>query len=114
MLQRDRLQPPVEMIGPAVIAALEFVGVALVGGDHHRAAMRALIVDDLQLPSASRTTMIGLRPIVRAEIVAGCLHLAFVADIDPGGAEDALDLERENRRIGVEAAMNARRAAPAS
>ena len=34
------------MIGPAVIAALEFVGIALVIGDDERAAMGALIVDD--------------------------------------------------------------------
>ena len=46
VLQRHRLEPAVEMIGPAVIAALEFVGVALVVRDHHRAAMGALVVDD--------------------------------------------------------------------
>ena len=35
VLQRHRLEPAVEMIGPAVIAALEFGRVALVVRDHH-------------------------------------------------------------------------------
>ena len=52
--------------------------------------------------------MIGLRADSRAEVIAGVLDLAFVADIDPRGAEDAPKLKLENLRIDVEAAMNAR------
>ena|SRR5215468_8453738 len=46
MLQRHSLYPAVEVIGPAVVAAGEFGGIAAPGRDHERAAMGALIVDD--------------------------------------------------------------------
>src|SRR6195256_5147597 len=36
-----------KMIGPAVIAAREFAGIALFVGGHHRTPMRALIMDDV-------------------------------------------------------------------
>ena len=42
-----------------------------------------------------------------AEIVAGIFHLAFVADIDPGDAENPLQLELEDRRIGVDLPVHA-------
>ena len=48
MQQRHRLEPAVEMIGPAVIAALKFVSPPLVQGNHHGAAMGALVVQDMQ------------------------------------------------------------------
>jgi hypothetical protein len=41
------------------------------------------------------------------EIVARLFDLALVADIDPGGVEDAIHLQCEDRRIGVEPAMHA-------
>ena len=49
MLQRHGFQAAVEMIGPAVIAALKFVGPAFVERDHERAAMRALVMHDVDL-----------------------------------------------------------------
>ncbi len=98
MLQRHCLEPAVEMIGPAVIAALEFVGVALVVGDHERAAMGALIMNDADLAVGVAHQHDGLAADEAAEIVAGILHLAFVADIDPGGAENALQFQFEDGR----------------
>jgi hypothetical protein len=65
-----------------VIDALEFLGVTAIGRHHHGAAMGALI--DL-----------------REEIVAGIAHLAFMADKQPGHAENALHLQFENRRVGI-------------
>ena len=109
MLQRHRFEPAVEVIGPAVIAALEFLGMALVIGDDQRAAMSALIVDDADLAFGVAHQHHRLLADEGGEIVARLLHLAFMADIDPGGAEDALHFEIENGGIGIDAAMNARR-----
>ena len=107
MLQRHRLEPAIEMIGPAVIAALEFLGVALVIGNDQRAAMGALIVNDADLAFGVAHQHDRLAADEGAEIVAGVFHLAFVADIDPGSAENALQLELENRRIGVDLPVHA-------
>jgi hypothetical protein len=49
VLQRHRLEPAVEMIGPAVIAALEFARPASAVGNDQTAAMGALVVDDANL-----------------------------------------------------------------
>jgi len=106
MLQRNRLQTPVQMVGPAVIAALKLVGSPLVEGDHHGAAVRALIVQDVQRPIGAAHDDDGFAPDLRAEIIARLPDLALVADVDPCGAEDALEFELENRRIVVEPAMH--------
>jgi hypothetical protein len=108
VLERDGLQTPIEVVGPAVIAALELIGVALLGCDDHCATMRTLIVDDLKLSLGVAHDDDRLAPDFRAEIVADVLNLAFVADVDPCGAEDPPKFKLENLRIGVEAAMNAR------
>ena len=49
-----------------------------------------------------------LAPDKRPEIIAGVLHLALVADINPGGAENPFELKIEVR-IGVDLPMNAAR-----
>jgi hypothetical protein len=95
------------MIGPAVIAALEFIGIAFVGRDHHRAAMRTLIAQNLKFSGGVAHDDNRLARNLSAEEVADIPDLALVADIDPGGAEDALELKFKDRRVGVEAAMNA-------
>ena len=43
----------------------------------------------------------------RGEVVAGIAHLAFMSEHQPGAAEDALELQLEDRRIGVHRAMHA-------
>src|ERR1044072_3265512 len=40
-------------------------------------------------------------------VVADSRHLALVPDVGPHLVEDALHLELENRRIGIDAAVNA-------
>src|SRR5215472_6500998 len=47
MLQRHPFDAAVEVIRPTVIAAGEFAGVAVLRRHHERAAMGALIVDDM-------------------------------------------------------------------
>ena len=109
MLQRDRFQSAVKMIGPSVIAALEFVRRALVGGHNHRSAMRALIVQHLQRPVCVTHHDDRLAADLRAEIIADVFDLALVADENPGGSEDPFELEPKYRRVGVDTAVNARR-----
>ena len=89
------------MIGPAVIAALEFVGPPLVERDHHGAAMGALVVQDVQRVVGTAHHDDRLASDLGAEVIARLSNLAFVADIDPCRAEDALEFKLENRRIVV-------------
>ena len=71
--------------------------------------MGALVMDDADVAFGVAHQHDRLAADEGAEIIAGIFHLAFVADIDPGGAEDALQLKLENRRIGVELPMHAAR-----
>ena len=68
--------------------------------------MGALIVDDADFALGVAHQHDRLAADKAAEIVAGIFHLAFVADIDPGDAEDALHLELEDGRIGVDLPMH--------
>src|SRR6476620_6687509 len=97
------------MIGPAVVATGEFAGVARVVGDHHRTAMRALIMDDANGALGIAHQNNRLAADEGAEIIAGIFHLAFVADVNPGGPENALELKLENFRIGVDLPAHAAR-----
>jgi hypothetical protein len=71
--------------------------------------MRTLIAQDGKLSGGVAHHDNRLAGDLRAEEIADIPDLALVPDIDPGGAEDALELRFENRRVGVEAAMNAGR-----
>src|SRR6516164_8340715 len=105
VLQRHRLEPAVEMIGPAVIATLKFVGIAFVVGNDQRTAVSALIVDDANFAFGIANENHGLAADEGAYIVAGLAHLALVADIDPGPAEYPFHLRFEDCRIGIESAV---------
>src|SRR6266581_5108324 len=94
------------MIGPAVIAALEFAGIALVVGDHERAAMRALVMNDPDFALGIAHQHDRLAADKSADVVAGIFHLAFMADVNPSRPEYPLHFEFEDRRIGVEPAMH--------
>ena len=108
VLQRHRLEPAVEMIGPAVIAALELVGPPLVERDHHGAAMGALVVQHMQRLVGTANHHDRLAPDLGAKVIARLAYLTFMADIDPGAAEDALEFQFEDRRIVVERTVNGR------
>ncbi len=69
--------------------------------------MGALIVDDADRALGVAHQHDRLAADEAAEIVAGFFHLAFVADINPGDAENALHFELENGRIGVDLPMHA-------
>jgi hypothetical protein len=106
VLERNSFQAAVEMIGPAVIAALKFVSPPLIERDHHGAAVGALVVQDMELFVGTADDDDRLAPDLRAKIIARLAHLAFVADIDPGPAENALELKLEDRRIVVKRTMH--------
>jgi hypothetical protein len=72
------------MIGPAVIAALEFVGAAFVERDHERATVSALVVQNVDLAVRTAHHHDRLAAKIGAEIVAGLSNLALVSDINPG------------------------------
>ena len=95
------------MIGPAVIAALEFTGVALVAGNDERAAMGALVMDDADFALGVAHQNDRFAADKRAHIIPGFLHLAFVSDINPCHAEDALQFQLEDGRIGVDLPVHA-------
>src|SRR5262249_6679253 len=106
VLQRHPLEPPIEMISPAVITAGEFGSIAPLGGHHERAAVGTLIMDNVN-PSVSVADQHDrLAPDPGGEIVAGVFHLALVPDIDPGGAEYSFKLEFENGGIGIDLPMH--------
>src|ERR1700746_1564203 len=89
VLQWDRLEPAVEMIGPAVITTLKFVGVTLVVGDDQRTTMRALIMDDANFALGIANKNHGLAADESPRVVAGIANLALVADVNPRDAEDS-------------------------
>src|SRR5260370_38500899 len=96
MQQRRRLEPAVEVIGPAVIAAAELRRVPAIRRHHHGAAMGALVVQQLQLSVGVAYQQQRLAADPRGEEAAGILHLALVPDIEPARAEAALALELED------------------
>ena len=108
MVERHRLELAVEVIGPAVIAAGELRRVALLGRHHHGAAVGALVVHHVQRAVVVAHHHHRLAADLGREIVAGIFHLALVADIDPGRAEQALHLQLEDRRIGVDLPVHRR------
>ena len=69
--------------------------------------MGALVVDDAEFAFGIAHHHHRPAADLRREIVAGLFHLAFVADVDPGGAEDPLHLQLEDCRIGVELPVHA-------
>ena len=108
VLQRDGFQLAVEVIGPAVVAALEFIRAAAVIGNDHRATVGALIVQRPHPPFGVAHDDNRLARDTRTEIVARLFDLTLVSDIDPGARKDAGHLQFENVRIRVDAAMHAR------
>src|SRR6266567_7499076 len=107
VIERHRLDPTVEVIGPTVIAAGEFRRVALVGRHDHGAAVGALVVDHTHRSLVIAHQNDRLAPHVRGEIIAGLFDLALVPDIEPGGAKDAFHLEVEGGGTGVEPTVHA-------
>ena len=69
--------------------------------------MGALVVDDADFAVGVAHQHHRLAADEAAEIIAGIFHLAFMADINPGDAEDAFQLELEDGRIGVDLPVHA-------
>src|SRR5262249_43297794 len=104
--QRGGLEAAVEVIGPAVVAAAEFGRVAAVRGDHHRAAMGALVREQLNGGGRVANEQQRLAPDPRRQKISGIFDLALVPDIDPCRAENSLELQLEDVRVGVDASVH--------
>ena len=69
--------------------------------------MGALIVNDANDAAGVAHQHHRLAADEGAEIIAGVFHLAFMADIDPGDAENAFELQFEDCRIGINLPVHA-------
>src|SRR5262249_36377278 len=90
----------------AVVAAAILVGVAAVGGHHHRAAMGALVVHEPDRAIHVARQQQRLAADAGGDEVAGIFDLALVADVNPRHAEDTRELQLENPGGGVEPTMH--------
>jgi hypothetical protein len=106
LLVRDRCQRTIRTKRPRVIGAGEQAARSAVDHAKPRAAMRAAVVQHVDLPVVMTGDDDLLRGEPGADEIAGLLQLAFVRDIDPEPAEDALLLEREHCGVGVGAAVH--------
>ncbi|MNS44366.1 hypothetical protein D3C72_768080 [compost metagenome] len=98
----------VEFEGPGVIRAAEkFADTAVTVGHQFGALVRAAVVQhaDLLVGAAHHDHVLIAN--ARGVIVAGVLHLAYMADVDPGVAVDTLHFQLEQGRVGVDALVNA-------
>src|SRR5882724_12634324 len=102
-------QPSVEVIGPAVIATLEFIGAARVVGDDYRAAMGTLVMQRANLTVLSPHDDKRLARDTRTEIVAVMLDLTLVSDVRPGRTENARHFQFKDSRVGVNSPMHTAR-----
>src|SRR5215471_1424902 len=107
MQQRRRLDAAVEFISPPMIAATIFVGMSAVGRDNHHAAMRTLIVHERNVSIEIAREQERLFADSGRNKIARTFDLALVPDIDPGVTEHTFELQFENVRIGIEAAVHA-------
>ena len=98
LAMRHRVERAVRPERPGMIRATEHLGVAAIDHADSRAAMRAAILQhvDVAVGVAGDQDLVGGEP--GADEVAGLLELAFMGDVDPEPAEDALLLELEHRR----------------
>lgn len=108
LLERHAEMAAIELEGPGVVRAAEELADAAVAVGHHLGALvRAAVVQDVHAAVAGAHHQHVLVAQARGVIVARLGHLAFVADVDPGAAVDALHLQFEDRRVGVQGAVHA-------
>ena len=89
-----------------MIGATEHLGVAAIGHADSRAAVRAAVLQHVDIPVgvAGDENLEGGKP--GADEVAGLFELALMGDINPQPAENALLLELEHGGVSVGAAMD--------
>ncbi len=92
--------------GPAVIAAGQSLRVAFAFVDHLGAAVGAAVEQHLHRAVAVARHDDRLAAEIRGDEVTRIGHLALVTDEQPGAAEDALHLQLEHIRIGIDAPMH--------
>ncbi len=105
---RDLAQPAVVVEGPGVVgAAEELAAVAVAVAHHHVAAMRAAVIEHVDAAVRAAHHQHRLAADLHLGVVAGLRHLRLVAAIDPDALVDALHLELEDIRVGVDLAAHA-------
>jgi hypothetical protein len=107
LLQRDRAQLAVEVKTPGVVRADQrAAGIALLIAKQLHTAMRAAVVQHVDLAVLAAHHGHWLAADLHRVVVARLGHLTLVSTVDPGLLENTVHFEVENRLIGVYAAMN--------
>ena len=99
--QRQGFERAVGAVGPGVIRADETLRIALGGRTDFSAAVGAAIVEGVNLPVGVAGDNHPFPANPRGKEIAGLAQLTLVADVNPGAAEDVLQLKLENLRIGI-------------
>src|SRR5262249_19059854 len=108
LVERDRLAAAVGVELPGMIRADDALAdVAAAVAVQHVAAVRAAVVEHAHRAVGMADHDHRLATDLYRPVVADLRHLALVPEIGPHLVEDALHLELENRRIGIDAAVNA-------
>src|SRR5260370_7700578 len=106
--ERDRLAAAGVVELPGMVGADDALAdIAASAAVEHGAAMRAAVVEHAHRAVGMADHDHRLAADLHRPVVADSRHLALVPDIGPHLVEDALHFELENRRIGIDAAMNA-------
>ena len=108
LVERDRLAAAVGVELPGMVGADDALAdIAAAVAVEHGAAMRAAVVEHAHRAVGMAHHDHRLAADLHRPVVADIRHLALVPDIGPHLVEDVLHLELENRRIGIDAAVNA-------
>ncbi len=106
--QREAFERPIGVELPGVIGAGEgLVDMAVAIAADHRAAMRAAVIEHMDLAVAVAHHHHRLAADLDGVIVARLRHLRFMPAIDPDLVEDVVHLHREDGGVAVERMMDA-------
>src|SRR5258706_9205676 len=103
----DRLQLAGAVVAPAVVGADEALEVAATLGADQRATVRAAVDERADPAVILPDHHDRLASHSGGEVVTGAAHLALMPEHQPGAAEDALELQLEDRRIRIYGAVHA-------
>src|SRR5260370_2793123 len=107
LVERDRLAAAVGVELPGMVGADDALAdIAASVAVEHGAAMRAAVVEHAHRAVGMADHDHRLAADLPRPVVADSRHLALVPDIGPDLVEEALHLELENRRLGIDAVVN--------
>ena len=105
--ERTTEQPARVAERPAVVRAAERAGVSTLDVAHDVPAMAAAVEEQVNVPLPVAGHDHGLRADRLEHVVVGLRDLARVPDVDPRPVPDALELQDEHRRVGVQRPVDA-------